>query len=441
MTGTPDDRPSAPPATASGLRRTLGLADAVGIGVGAIVGAGIFVVTGIAAEAAGPALLLALVLAGIAATANALSSAQLAAAYPQSGGTYEYGYRTWHPWAGYTAGWMFLSSKTAAAGTVAIGMGAYLDLLVPGVPGRALSVGAVVVFTALNWFGIRRTSTVNLLIVGVSVSVLLAFTAAGFMAMDVANFRPFAPAGVPGVMEGAALIFFAYTGYARIATLGEEVREPARTIPRAIIITVAFATTLYLLVAAAAIGAAGVAGLSGTGAPLAEAMRVAGRPALVPVVALGAMAAMLGVLLSQLLGLSRMAFAMARRGDLPRGLAHVSDRTGAPSYAVLAVGAAAVAVAALGELRPITAAAAFAILVYYGIANISALRMPADKKLFPDVVPMVGLLACGALAFSLDARTLIAGAVLLAAGAAVRLVVRALGGGESGDAAGGAPSR
>jgi APA family basic amino acid/polyamine antiporter len=411
---------------AAELRRALGLGDAVGIGIGAVVGAGIFVVTGIAAGAAGPAFLLSLAIAGAAAAANALSSAELAATWPQAGGTYEYGHRALHPLAGYAAGWMFLASKTAAAGTVGLGLAAYLRVVAPGVPGRAVALAAIAVFTAVNWLGIRKSGAANLAIVSVAVLALLAFAAAGLARFDAANLRPFAPHGARGVLEAAALLFFAYTGYARVATLGEEVREPRTTIPRAIVITVAGAMLLYALVALAAVGAAGAGTLAGSPAPLAAAARAMDAGALEWIVSAGAVAAMLGVLLSQLLGLSRMAFAMARRGDLPAALARVDARTGAPGRAVLLVGAAAALAAAFGTLAGIAAAASFAILVYYGIANLAALRMPREAKLFPDAVPAFGLVACAALAASLPPRTILVGSATLAAGFLVRAAVRGL---------------
>src|SRR5690606_24059723 len=277
------------------LHRALGLLDAVGIGFGAIVGAGIFVVTGVAAGVAGPSLLVALFLAGLAATANALSSAQLAAVYPYAGGTYEYGYRLLGAWPGYIAGWMFLASKTTAAGTVAIGLGGYLGALLPGLPPRAVGVGAILLFTLLNLYGVRRTSTVNLAIVTASVGALLAFVAFGAGSVSSAAFEPFAPAGTGGVMRAAALLFFAYTGYARIATLGEEVREPEKTIPRAVVITLAGALLLYGAVAAVAVGTAGAPALARTTAPLYVAADATGIDWLPVVVAVGGLAAMLGV--------------------------------------------------------------------------------------------------------------------------------------------------
>lgn len=406
------------------LRRELGTLDAVGIGFGAIVGAGIFVLTGVAAGIAGPALLAGLVIAGGAATCNALSSAQLAAEYPQSGGTYEYGYRVLGPWPGFTAGWMFLVSKIAAAGTVALGLAGYLEALLPGVPPRAIAVGAIVVFTALNYFGIRRSSRVNLAIVALSLGALAVFVAAGAGSFSIDNLRPFAPTGWRGVLEASALLFFAYTGYARIATLGEEVREPRRTIPRAIGITIGVAIALYLAVATVAVGAVGAQALAETAAPLQAAARSLPYPWIATVVSAGGVTAMLGVILSQLLGLSRMAFAMARRGDLPRVLAEVHPRWGVPGRAVLAIGALAAVVAATGTLAGVAAAASFAILIYYGLANLAALRMPAAAKLYPDAVAIAGVAACSVLALSLALPIVLTGLGILAAGLGLRLLAR-----------------
>src|SRR5690606_28019138 len=278
------------------LRRDLRLIDAVGVGFGAIVGAGIFVVTGVAAGVAGPSLLAGLAIAAVAATANALSSAQLAAAYPVSGGTYEYGYRVLGPPFGFAAGWMFLAGKIASAGTVVLGLAGYLGVFVPDLPPRAIAVTAVIVFTILNAFGIRRSSQANIAIVAVSAGALLAFVVVGVRAFDGANLRPFAPAGAGGILRSAALLFFAYTGYARIATLGEEVRDPARTIPRAVVITIGIAVLLYFAVAAVALGVAGAPALADSSSPIHVAAEASGVSWLGSVVALGAVAAMLGVI-------------------------------------------------------------------------------------------------------------------------------------------------
>jgi basic amino acid/polyamine antiporter, APA family len=409
------------------LHRQLGLLDAVGIGFGAIIGAGIFIVTGLAAVDAGPSLVVSLAIAALAATFNALSSAQLAARYPQSGGTYEYGYQLLGAWPGFVAGWMFLASKIAAAGVVSIGLGAYAGMLIPGINPRMISVAAVLFFTLLNYFGIRRTSRANLAIVFTSISSLLLLAAFGAASFRAENFRPFAPNGLPGILEAAAILFFAYTGYARIATLGEEVREPRTTIPRAIIITMAFSVLLYAAVAIASIGAVGASAMAGSRTPLGVAAEASGGALLATVIATGAVAAMLGVILSQIIGMSRMAFAMARRDDLPRWLAGVHPRYQVPHRAVVVIGLAAAAIAATGTLRGVTTASAFAILVYYGIANVAALRLPAGERLYHPIVPAAGLLSCAALALSLDMRVIVTGMLILVAGVGVRMVMRAVG--------------
>jgi basic amino acid/polyamine antiporter, APA family len=410
--------------SSAGLRRDLGLLDAVGVGFGAIVGAGIFVVTGVAAGIAGPAFLIGLLIAGVAATCNALSSAQLAAEYPHSGGTYEYGYRVLTPGVGFAAGWMFLTSKIAAAGAVAIGLAGYLDALVPGLNPRYIAVAAILLFTVLNYFGIRRSSRANLGIVALSLGALLLFVVSGVGSFRMENLRPFAPMGWRGTLESAAILFFAYTGYARIATLAEEVRDPRRTIPRATMITIGGAVVLYFAVAITAVGAVGAGTLAATPAPLQVAAIAFPFPWIAVVVSIGGVTAMLGVILSQLLGLSRMGFAMARRRDLPHFLEQIHPTYGVPGRAVLLVGAIAAMVAATGTLRGVASAASFAILIYYGIANLAALRMPQEAKLFHDAVPVIGFAACTLLALSLSMPVILAGLALLAAGFVVRAVVR-----------------
>src|SRR5690606_23322888 len=220
------------------LLRILTLKDAVGVGLGAIIGAGIFVVTGIAAGVSGPAFLIGLVAAGFIATFNGLSAAQLAAKYPDSGGTYEYGYQLINPALGFSAGWMFLISKLAAGSVVAIGFGSYFFQLVPVGSPLLLSVGAIFILTTANFFGIKKTGYLNLVIVAFTIFSLVYLVVSGLPEVNFSNFKPFAPFGLSGIAEATALLFFAFTGYARIATLAEEVKKPKTTIPKAIIITI-----------------------------------------------------------------------------------------------------------------------------------------------------------------------------------------------------------
>jgi basic amino acid/polyamine antiporter, APA family len=406
------------------LKRDLRLADAVGVGLGAIIGAGLFVVTGVAASVAGPAFLIGLLIAGLVATFNALSSAQLAATYPQSGGTYEYGYRVLHPWLGFTAGWMFLASKLAAGGTVALGFAGYLAALIPGIPERPVAVAAILLLTAVNYFGVRKGGRLNTVIVSITVLVLLYFIVAGLPSFEAANFQPFAPAGWRGILEASALLFFAYTGYARLATLGEEVHEPKRTIPRAIMLALGIAALLYVAVALVAVGGVGAGAMAETTSPLERAAQVFPLPGVPTAVALGATTAMLGVLLSQILGISRMIFAMARRGDLPAVLDHVHPRHTIPDRGIFVTAFFLLLVAVFGTLEVIIAAAAFTILLYYSIANLAALRMAQQDKLFPDWVPVLGFFSCLGLAFTLQPTIIATGVGLLLAGFAWRWLYR-----------------
>ncbi len=404
------------------LRRDLNLFAAVGVGLGAIIGAGIFVVTGVAAGVAGAAFLVGLLIAGVVAAFNALSSAQLAARYPQSGGTYEYGYRVLHPWLGFAAGWMFLASKLAAGGTVALGFAGYLNALIPGIPERPAAVAAVIVLTLINYFGVQKTGLLNNAIVSISVLSLLLFAVTGLPSMDMDNFQPFAPAGMGGILQSAALLFFAYTGYARLATLGEEVREPRKTIPRAIILALVIAAVLYAAVAAVAVGNLGAQGMAASASPIEAAAETFRWPQVSRLVAVGATTAMLGVLLSQILGISRMIFAMARRHDLPPVLAHVHPTYAVPDWGIFLTAAAMLLVVLLGTLEVIISTAAFTILLYYSIANLAALRMQPEDRLYPTWVPVLGLISCLALAATLEPAVIASGLALLAAGFVLRWI-------------------
>jgi basic amino acid/polyamine antiporter, APA family len=412
------------------------------MGLGSIVGTGLFVSLGIAAGVAGDGLLLALPLAAGLALLNGLSSAQLAAAHPVSGGTYEYGYRFLSPALGFTAGWTFLLAKSASAATAALGFGGYL-LLGAGIEeGRGarigLAAGAVVLFTVLVAGGIRRSNRMNLAVVGITLTLLAAFLIAG-LPSAMAGLERLGPAlrglfpegearagGLSPLLHASALLFVAYTGYGRIATLGEEVKDPSRTIPRAIWITLGVVAVLYIAVAATALGSVGADEFGrltrDTAAPLRGVAASLGLPAIPLLVALAAITAMLGVLLNLLLGLSRVALAMGRRGDLPRAVGRVHPERNSPRAAVFAVGAVVLALVLLGDVRTTWSFSAFTVLVYYGITNLSALRLPEHSRLYPRAVPVVGLLGCTLLAFQVEPLIWISGTALLVAGLGLRAV-------------------
>lgn len=365
------------------LKRDIGLMEAVGIGLGAVIGAGIFVVIGVAAGVAGPSFLLGLLLAGIAATCNGLSSAQLASRYPQAGGTYEYGYQILHPLAGFSAGWMFLASKLSAGGVVALGFGNYLHQLIPVIDPLIGAVGAVLVLTILNLFGIKKAGRLNLIIVSITILTLIYFIISGVPHIDIKNLSPFATNGIRGIGQASALLFFAFTGYARITTLGEEVKKPDKTIPKAIILTLSMSFLLYLAVAFIAVSTAGSSVMSESASPLEAVARYMSVPAINHIIGIGATTAMLGVLLSQILGISRMLFAMARKGDMPKGFEKLTGKSGVPAVGVIVTSLIILLIVFLGQIEWIVASASFTILLYYSIANLSVLRMNAKDRLYP----------------------------------------------------------
>jgi len=358
------------------------------------------------------------------ATFNALSSAQLAATYPQSGGTYEYGYQVLHPWFGFTAGWIFLASKLAAAGTVALGFAGYFIALFPVASERLVAISAVFILTLVNYFGIRRSGYLNTIIVSVSITALIYFIVSGIPSFNLDNLTPFAPHGWRGAIESSALLFFAYTGYARLATLGEEVHAPKKTIPKAITWALGIAIVLYTSVALVAVAGVGAEVLAESRSPLEAAARTFQFPGVALIVAIGATTAMLGVLLSQLLGISRMIFAMSRRRDLPAVFDHVHPTYAVPDRGILVAGLFAILVALFGTFETIVAAAAFTILVYYSITNLAALKMRQDDKLFPNWIPVAGLISCILLASTLSFNVIATGIGVLVFGFAWRMIYR-----------------
>ncbi|GAA2421631.1 APC family permease [Streptomyces glaucus] len=396
----------------SGLRRTLGVGDAVVIGLGSMVGAGVFVALAPAAHAAGSGLLLGLAVAAVVAYCNATSSARLAALYPVSGGTYVYGRERLGEFWGYLAGWSFVVGKTASCAAMALAVGAYVW------PDRAhvVAVAAVVVLTAVNYGGVQKSAWLTRAIVAVVLAVLASVvvvclgsgrSAAG--RLDIG-----ASGGVGGVLQAAGLLFFAFAGYARIATLGEEVRDPARTIPRAIPLALGVALAVYAGVAVAVLSVLGSDGLGDAAAPLADAVRAAGVPGLAPVVRAGAAVAALGSLLALILGVSRTALAMARDGHLPGALAAVHPRFQVPHRAELAVGAVVAVLAATVDVRDAIGFSSFGVLVYYAVANASAWTLsPAAAA---RLVPAMGLVGSVVMAVSLPVVSVAVGAGVLAVG-------------------------
>ena len=406
------------------LDRRLGTGDAVVIGLGSMIGAGVFSAFAPAAAAAGSGLLIGLGLAAGVAYCNAVASAQLAAQYPTSGGTYVYGRERLGEWWGFLAGWGFVVGKTASCAAMALTFASY------AVPGsewaqRLTALAAVVVLTAANYRGIIRTAGLARLLVAAAVLalVIVVVTIAASGETDSSNLDDWS-GGVYGVLQAAGLLFFAFAGYARIATLGEEVRDPEHTIPKAIPLALGITVVLYAAVGLASLLAAGPDALAASTAPVATAVKLAGAAWAEPVVRVGAAVASLGALLALIAGIGRTSLAMARHGDLPRWLAAVHPRYRVPGHAELAVAAVVSVLVLTTDLRGAIGFSSFGVLTYYAIANAAAYTQPPERRRWPRTLNVVGLIACTVLVVTLPVSAVAAGAAVLGVGLVGRLLVR-----------------
>lgn len=412
------------PAPQPALARRLTLADAVLIGLGSMLGAGVFAAFSPAAAAAGSGLLIGLGLAALVAYANATASAQLAAQYPASGGTYVYGRERLGPWSGYLAGWGFVIGKTASCAAMALTFAAYA-----APPGweRPVAIAAVAALVAVNYRGVTRTAAatrviVTIVLVALAALVVAAWASGGVRLERVLPALEPGAAGAYGVLQSAGLLFFAFAGYARIATMGEEVRDPARTIPRAIVTALGLTVVVYAGVAVTLLGALGAAGVAATPAPLATAAAASGWGWVEPVVRVGGAAASLGALLALVAGVGRTSLAMARAGDLPAWLAAVHPRFRVPHHAELALGVVVVAVVAVADLRGAIGFSSFGVLLYYLVANVAAFTQDAAHRRFPRALQVLGAVGCVVLVATLPVQSVALGAAVFLVGVAVRLV-------------------
>lgn len=450
-------------AVPAALSRRLGLRDAVVIGLASMIGAGAFVSLGAAQDLAGSLAPAAVLVAAVVALCNATSTAQLAAQHPAAGGTYHYGRERLGPWWGFLAGWCFVIGKTASCAAMALVVAAYL---VPEPFQRPVAALLVVVLTAVNLVGITRTAVLARVLVTVALAALV-LTGVRLLAGIVAG-GPTGGAGdgagagtweVPGPLSGqaaglwdggiaavagageggalgivlavaqaAALMFFAFAGYARVATLGEEVVAPRRTIPRAILLALAAVGALYLVLSVILVLVGPAPGEQGWGpAPFRAALDGVGAGGVwAVVVTIGAVAAASGALLALVAGISRTVLAMARERDLPPVLAHVSPRFSVPQRAEAAAGIAVVLLVLLAsDVLVAIAASSFGVLLYYAVANLAALTQTGQWRLFPKAMQWIGLAGCVLLVAALPGRTIVAGLVLVAVGLAYRGLVLA----------------
>jgi basic amino acid/polyamine antiporter, APA family len=409
------------------LSRRLGTVDAVVIGLGSMMGAGVFAAFGPAARAAGAGLLIGLAIAAAIAYCNATASAQLAAVYPTSGGTYIYGRVRLGPWWGFAAGWGFLVGKTASCAAMALTVACYA-LSGPWWAQRIIAVAAVVGVTALNYRGVTKTATLARILVACTLvalaAVVIGIVIGGVRLSNLSGPGTWSSATAYGVLQSAGLLFFAFAGYARIATMGEEVRDPARTIPKAIIVALGIAVVVYLVVGVAVLLAAGPERLASSAAPLAEALRAAGAAQLVPIVAVGGVLASLGALLALIAGIGRTALAMARHRDLPNWLAVVHPRYQVPHHAEIALGVVVCVLTATVDLRGVIGFSSFGVLIYYAIANAAAYTQPTTQRRWPRLLNVCGVVGCLVLVATLPWQAVVAGLAVFVIGLTGRAIAR-----------------
>ncbi|WP_026531994.1 APC family permease [Arthrobacter sp. H41] len=412
-----------------GLRRAMGGFDATTVGIGSMIGAGVFVVFAPAAAAAGSWLPLAVVVAGFIAYCNAAATAKLATVYPSSGGTYIYGRRQLGPWAGFLAGWSFITGKLASCAAMALTFGLYAA---PGFE-TAAAIAAVVALTSVNLLGVTRTALLTRAIVSLVVPVIAFVVVVAFASP--APDEPWVAAanGPVGVLQAAALLFFAFAGYARIATMGEEVRNPRRNIPAAILGALGFTLLLYLLLAFALLSALGPDTLAGSPAPLRDVFDTVADPGRPPTgdggaipraaVTVAAALASLGALLALIAGVGRTTLAMAREGDLPQALSRISTRFGVPWAADVLSAVVVVVLLLTTDVLTVVGFSSFGVLLYYAIANAAAFTLPERQWYAPRFLNVVGAGGCLVLAFTLPPVSVLSMLAVLVAGVLCRMVV------------------
>jgi APA family basic amino acid/polyamine antiporter len=400
------------------LARRLTASDAVILGLASMIGAGIFSAAGPAVRAAGSGVLLAVAIAGSLAFLNAITMAQLAVIYPESGGAYAYGRKRLGPYWGFIAGWGFVIGKLASCTAMALTFGYY----VAPDAARPLACGVVIVLTIVNYFGVKKTMQASKILLGITLLCLglVVFGAAGGETVNVEQLSDLTgQGGIAGILQASGLLFFAFAGYARIATMGEEVIDPRRTIPVAIYVSLSITLLIYLIVIGSTLLAVDIETIAASSSPLATAVASGNYAFLVPLVRIGAAVACVGVLLSLIAGVSRTVFAMAAQGDLPKSLSSVHPVHKVPDKAELIVGIVITIVVAFADLRNAIGFSSFAVLTYYAVANAAAWKLAAAERKYPRVLSLMGLIACLVIAFSLPVVSIVGGVLLFAIGSGI----------------------
>ncbi|WP_051580578.1 amino acid permease [Pseudonocardia acaciae] len=413
------------------LRRTLGLGALTSIGIGATLGTGIFVILGQAVPAAGPAVVLSFVLAGVTALLSALSYAELAGMIPVAGSAYSYAYATLGELVAWVCGWCLHLEYGISIGAIAVGWGQYLNELLalatgsrlpdalsqpPDAGGIVNLPSVVVVLLAMVFLlrGARETAWATSVMVVVKVVTLVFFCAVAFTALRAENLEPFAPLGIAGVSAASATLFFSYIGFDAASTAGQEARHPQRDMPRAIMLALVVVTVLYCLVALAAVGAMPWTAFAGTDAALSQIVTTRlQQPVWGALIAVGAVVATASVVLTVLYGQTRILYSMSRDGLVPPVFARVHPRTGVPRANTLIVSVFVAVLAAVVPLGKLADATSIGALFAFGLVNIAVVVLRRTRPDHPrgfrvpwsPLLPVLGVGCCVYLMFSLDVET------------------------------------
>ena len=392
------------------LKRSLSLFDATAMALGAIIGAGIFVISGVASGLAGPAVVLSIIIAGTVSSFTAFSFVKLASKFTQEGGPYVYARFVISDFAGFITGWIWLFANVVAGATVSIGLASYVVVLFPQLPLVPIAVSSVLVLTAFNIIGIKQSSIFNAILVLLKLSALSLFVIIGFSHLNFSFYEHFAPNGVSGILSASALIFFAYTGFGRPATAAEEIKDPTRTIPRSIVLSLVLSSIVYILVGIVSIGLVPYQQLANSGSPLSDAIFFGTRIQWLKVfVSFAAIVATVSVLLTTVIGVSRVSFAMARDSLLPKFLSKTHDKFATPYLAIFVSGAAIAVLPMISGLKETANVTNFGSLIAYALVNLCAIILIKRESIKKTarffaylIIPTLGLISCVSLLYFLS---------------------------------------
>jgi len=380
------------------LSRSVTLTQALMINLGAIIGAGIFVIIGVAIGHAGPSIIISIILSAIIAILTGLSFAEIARHVAKEGGVYEYAKESFRPFAGFIGGWLWTFGNIIAIAAVSISMGGYVNILFSThINTVYFAIAAIIAFSLINILGIKNSAKTISAFVVINLAVLLIFIVSGLSSFHLSNFSNFAPNGMTGTIAGAAIIFFAFTGFSRVTTISDEVKDPEKTIPKAIILSIIISTVIYIAVAIVAVGLVPYSNLASSAAPLSTAIKSMHDSILAIIIAFGGVTATAGVILTGVLGTSRVFFALGRDRELPGFLSYI-DRFSTPINAIIVSAVLSIVFLLLVSFGTIVDSSNAAVLSAYFIINVSAIyfyynlkKKQQQEKRYIPVVSIAGI--------------------------------------------------